>query len=539
MFVFGNGLLSLKRFIGSVLVTLLSFGYSLGLSLDFQGVYYDRSSVVTYCFYDSTKKIGKDEFIGKTKTYDIRLARNEYEACQIVIRSKLNSTSSRYTVEFSDFTNENGDVLKSEVFEEKYITCISDKNYGTYPDALVPYTGVQEFRLGYARNWPFYIRVHADENTPAGVYSAQVTVKSLRDGEKIQLIADLTATVWDFSLPVTPSCETAFGLSRYNIARTYYTSGNPAREQELYEKYYEFLLDHKISPYELPVDILSDEADAYMSDPRLTSFLIPYPGNDDALLAYYQKVQSNPDWARKGYFYPIDEPGDLEAYGRYNAITNRLSDICPGYSMVTPFYTPSFKENGQTYYATELQAGRSNILCGISNIFDSNDFLCQVDGRRADGSKIWWYVCCGPQGDYCNIFIHFEGIRGRLLSWQQKKLNIGGLLYWDTTFWRDVISPWGDALTTPWTGNTAFGDGSLMYPGQDGPVSSLRLEEISDGIDDYEYLTIAEELFGREYIDKKIARVSNTLTDYTLDDLLLAKVRVEIGNDIESKLAER
>ena len=183
MFVFGNGLLSLKRFIGSVLVTLLSFGYSLGLSLDFQGVYYDRSSVVTYCFYESTKKIGKDEFIGKTKTYDIRLARNEYEACQIVIRSKLNSTSSRYTVEFSDFTNENGDVLKSEVFEEKYITCISDKNYGTYPDALVPYTGVQEFRLGYARNWPFYIRVHADEKTPAGVYSAQVTVFSMRDGE--------------------------------------------------------------------------------------------------------------------------------------------------------------------------------------------------------------------------------------------------------------------------------------------------------------------------------------------------------------------
>ncbi|NLO46307.1 MAG: DUF4091 domain-containing protein [Clostridiales bacterium] len=537
MFMFGNGLLSLKRVIGSILVAVLSLGYSLGLSFDFQGVYYDKSSVVTYCFYDSTHKIDKKEFLGKTKTYDIKLARNEYEACQIAIRSKFNSPSRKYTIEFTQFKNESGDVLESAVFEEKYITCVSDKNYGTYPDALIPFTSGEQRNLGYAQNWPFYIRVRADENTPAGTYSAQITVKSLSDGDKVQLVADVTATVWDFDLPVTPSCETAFGLSRYNIAKTYYTQGNPEREQELYEKYYEFLLDHKISPYGLPVDILSSEADAYMSDPRVTSFLIPYPASDDALSDYYQKVRSNPEWAAKGYFYPIDEPGGLEAYGKYTAITDRLARVCPGYNMVTPANMASFKEDGKTYYTTELQAGRSNILCGISDIFAKDSFLKQVDERRADGTKIWWYVCCGPQDDYCNIFIHFEGIKGRLLLWQQKERDITGLLYWDTTFWRDVISPWGDALTTPWTGNTAFGDGSLMYPGQDGPVTTLRLEEVSDGIDDYEYLTIAEELFGKEYIDKKIAKLTNTMTDYTLNDSLLTKVRAEIGGDIERELS--
>ncbi len=535
MFFFGNSFLELKRIVGSVLVAILSFGYSLGLSLDFQGAYYDRSSVVTYCFYDSTYKVDKNEYIGKTKTYDIKLARNESEACQIVLRSKFNSPTRKYTVEFTDFENDNGDTLETQVYEEKYIACISDENYGTYPDALVPYTGGGQLRLRYAQNWPYYIQVHADENTPAGTYSAQVTVTSSEDG-KTQLVAEVTATVWDFTLPVKPSCETAFGLDRYNIARTYYTSGNPEREQALYEQYYEFLLDHKISPYTLPVDILTDEADAYMSDPRVTSFMIPYSGNDATLQAYYQKVQSNPDWAKKGYFYPIDEPGSLEAYQSYTQITDRLNRLCPGYHMVTPANTAGFDEGGKTYYTAELQAGRSDILCGISNIFGIDSFLAQVDARRTD-SKIWWYVCCGPQENYCNIFIHFEGIKGRLIAWQQKKLNIGGLLYWDTNYWCDVTSPWGDPLTTPWTGNTAFGDGSLMYPGQNGPVSSLRLEEISDGIDDFEYLTIAEELFGKGYIDGKIAKVTNTLTDYTLDDTLLAKVRVEIGNDIAARLA--
>ena len=47
---------------------------------------------------------------------------------------------------------------------------------------------------------------------------------------------------------------------------------------------------------------------------------------------------------------------------------------------------------------------------------------------------------------------------------------------------------------------------------------------------------MAEQLFGRDYVNKKIAKVTNTLTDYTLDDSLLASVRLEIGNDLNNAL---
>jgi hypothetical protein len=536
MFFFSNAFLAFQKIIGTILVSVLSLGYSAGLSVDFQGVYYKPSSIVTYCFYDSTKKVGVNEFIQKNKTYNIHLARNESEACQIVVRSKFNSNYNQYTVEFTDFTNENGDKLDSTIYQEHYISCFSDKDYGTYPDALVPYTGGKQFSLKCQMNWPFYISVHADKDTPAGTYTAHVIAKSYDGGEKVQFIADVTATVWNFTLPETPSCDTAFGLSKGCIANAYYVDVNSERANELYKQYYNFLLDHKISAYDLPVDILSDEADAYMSDPRIKSFRIPYSSDDATLQRYYNKVNSNPVWAAKGFFYPIDEPGDLAAYQKYTEMTDRLNRLCPGYNMVTPANCASFKGNGNTYYTAEMQAGRSNILCGISNIFGSDDFLKQVDKRRADGSKIWWYVCCGPKDDYCNIFIHWAGIRGRLLLWQQKELNITGLLYWDTTYWTDVVTPWSSALTTPWTGNDTFGDGSLMYNGQNGPISSLRLEEISDGIDDYEYLTIAQKLFGDDYMNKKISKVSKDLTHYTLDDSRLASVREQIGNDIEAAL---
>ena len=41
--------------------------------------------------------------------------------------------------------------------------------------------------------------------------------------------------------------------------------------------------------------------------------------------------------------------------------------------------------------------------------------------------------------------------------------------------------------------NTAFGqngNGSLYYPGPIGPVSSIRLEVLRDGIEDYEYFNL-------------------------------------------------
>lgn len=541
MFILDNAFILFRQAMSSILVFFIGLGYPLGINADFQGVRYDNDSSVSYSFYDSTQKVLIDEYLEKNETYDIHLARNETEACQVVLHSRDRADSNEYSVEFTEFKNEHGDTLKSTISEERYINCTSIIDFGTYPDALVPMARSKQYTLASQTNRPFYIQVHADESTPAGKYAAQIIVHRLKgEGEgDLQLIADVSATVWDFELPQTPTMDTAFGVDRNYIEKVHQSAGTPGLTQNLYEQYYEYLLQRKISPYILPADILSDAADAYMSDPRLKSFTIPFPEDDALLQQYYAKVQSNPAWAAKGYFYPIDEPGSLEDYARYDAITDRLDRLCPGYNMVTPFNKTGIQKNGKTYYNAYLQA-KSNIVCPVSSNLSDKKFLGQMDERRADGSKIWWYVCCDPRPytRYANIFTQRDGIEGRILMWQQKMVNVTGLLYWNTTQWRDVSSPWASAWTTPWTGVLTFGDGSLFYPGDNEPLSSLRLEYISDGIEDFEYLTIAEELFGREYVDAKIKKVVNTLVDYTRKDSSLAKVRLEIGNDIEAKLAQ-
>ena len=72
------------------------------------------------------------------------------------------------------------------------------------------------------------------------------------------------------------------------------------------------------------------------------------------------------------------------------------------------------------------------------------------------------------------------------------------------------------------------------HVGVNGPVSSLRLEAVANGIEDYEYLTMAQQLLGDDYMNKTISKVAKDLTNYTLSDAQFAKVRVELGNAIEA-----
>ncbi len=546
MFILLRGLFRFKNVLSFLIALWLPLMTVLGVRMPGVNV----ESGVSGCLYPATKKVRKVQLIGEDKSISFGLAKGEREACQLVLRA--NKISNDLVWEMTPFQDKDGNVLESKVFKEAYISvAVADeiKNFpeGTIPrsmpDALMPFEGGPFSLMIVNENQPFYIQVTSTLNTMPGEYKSVVTVK---DGDELQERFEITAKVWGFTLPETPTCETAFGLSKGCIAQKHGVAANSAEATELYKKYYEYLLSHKISAYSIPVDILSDEADAYLNDPRMTSFCIPYSGNDETLQRYYNKVSSNPEWAAKGYFYPIDEPTSAEHYRTYEAMTDRLNSLCPGYNMVTPFYKYKFTDEDIQFNSLQMQRGRSNIICGISNLHEfvstekypsKTGFREDLEARVREGDKSWWYVCCGPRPDYCNFFTSNEGLETRLLFWQQKQRNVGGVLYWDTTYWWDVEDVWSESLTTPWTGAYAFGDGSLFYNGNkigiNGPVSSLRLETVADGIEDFEYLTIAEKIFGRDYIDKLMAKLTTGLKEYTYSDDLFIQVRETIGNDID------
>jgi len=524
------------------LALIVMLASATGLAVDVGGVHGLRSDLA-YTFAYSTEKIQPNDILGKQSTLRVTMGKNEREGLQFIVRGRYKG-STRYCVEFSDVTGPGGSTIPASMFKESYIFAGAGKQAGTYPDALIPYQPNQnKLEVSTAHvNQGYYIELRTDKTTPVGLYTGKITLSQRTEVSQYVwettatlLTAGFTVEVVDVTFPDAAYNDTAVGI---DFSGQFYTlngvqQGTPAGDA-LYKQYYDYLLDHKISAYRIPYDILSANADAYMSDPRVKSFQLPYPSSDASLQAYHNKVQSNPDWARKAFFYPIDEPHTAGMIQTYNAMTDRLANLCPGYSMVTPFFSWKFSSEGADWDNLAIQNGRSDIICAISNLYDGKSFNQAVQKRVADnGDRAWWYVCCGPTGDYCNMFVHHQGTRHRLLFWQQYQRNITGLLYWDSVYW-DKSNPWLSSLT--WDSYEASGDGSWFYPGKpiglNEPVPSLRLKNIADGLEDYDLLRMAEARFGRDYCLKKADQLSQALTNYTRDPARLEKIRVEILRDL-------
>jgi hypothetical protein len=106
-----------------------------------------------------------------------------------------------------------------------------------------------------------------------------------------------------------------------------------------------------------------------------------------------------------------------------------------------------------------------------------------------------------------NYFIDEAATAPRLHPWMNYLYGNTGILYWATDNWTGVdCNPWLKTETYP-TGN---GDGSLLYPGKDfkGPVASIRLKMLREGLEDFELLTL---------LGERLKRVAETIGGRAVD----------------------
>jgi len=466
------------------------------------------------------------------RTWDLAAARNETEACQLVLVS--DRPVSGATVSVSRFRHVDGAAeLHPALFKVEYVPNIVGDT--PYPDPLPP---LKSLDLQPQRAQPVWISVKVPKDGAPGDYTANVL---LEVGEVRVAEYPLRLHVWNFALPDTPSSATAFGLGREHIAQQHGVSVDSPEAAKLYARYYEMLLDHRISAYTIPADLMSDAAAKYLDDPRMTSYQIPYPAEDAALKALVARLVER-GWYGKGFFYPIDEPEDKPSYDALSRISDRLRECVPGHRWIVPFCSNAGWDDQLTPF--DLMTNRVNLWCPNSRYFDKQPATRPtLAARRRLGEKIWWYVCCVPGEPYNNFFVDMTAMSHRVLLWQQKREDVEGLLYWNTTYWDSACTqdPWTDMGTVRniKVKDAALlrGDGSLFYPGKqagfDGPVSSLRLEVIRDGLEDFDYLTLADARLGKEATRGFILEIARSLTDYERDPLVLEKPRRKIGDLLE------
>jgi hypothetical protein len=467
----------------------------------------------------------------------LRSAKNEKEFGQVVLHPGNEDIED---IEFlpSTLVSESGAEISLDniaLYEVRYIYL--PKYEAEYPDPLVPST---KTRLTKKQAQPMWYEVKIPKDAHPGMYYGKVDVYAM--GE-LATSFDVELTVWDFLVPEKPSMGTSFGLTYEFIDHWHKVSKDSEKAKDLHDTYYWYMIDHRMTPRVPPVKFGSESYDNYVSEPRVTSLLVPY----DWRIEQYVEILREKDWLDKAYIYAVDEPKTEGNYSWLRSIAEVIHEIEPSLRFVVPYYcSPEFAPNES---AVPHMVGYVNLWCPVSTLISDSQEREKLRERQLMGETLWWYVCVGPQSPYANLHISMEGIDHRILFWQQAFYDIEGFLYWESIYWpfkgdpyqgamdRTIIeNPWTDMATVQHMNPNVYGDGALLYPGLDvgvdGPIPSIRFKLAYKGMVDFEYFTMYEELRGIEETKNQIKRMVRSLTNYSKSPVLMDNIRTEIGNEL-------
>ena len=461
---------------------------------------------------------------------------------------------------------------------------------GDWPDPLPP-QDASAFPVAAGENQPFWIRVKPPKGTPAGRYQGTlVTTIRGADGAEQKLSTPFLVKVFGFELPDKMTVETAFGFSANTVAR-YHGLKTAEQREKVNAAYLKSMSDHHLSPYN-PVpgvnwsvtwkkpDAQADEAsaqpvfdwtrwDAAMekafatygfntfviridglhgraSDgrrvPTFRGITADDPAYDVLMGRYLRGIEAHlreKGWLDRAFVYWFDEP-EPKDYPFVMQGFDTLKRHAPGLRRMLT------EEPG-----AELLGG-PNVWCPLTlNLHSKGEAAA-----RARGDTFWWYICCGPKTPYAGEFIDHPGCEPRLWLWQTWAERVTGVLVWETTWWTSPRAypdparpqnPYEDAMSwsdghdlAPGTKSAwGNGDGRFFYPPRraatpsatpvlEGPIESIRLEMLRDGIEDYEYFAMLRRLLEAKGASLSVAdraryealltvpkRVSRSLTDFS------------------------
>ncbi len=103
--------------------------------------------------------------------------------------------------------------------------------------------------------------------------------------------------------------------------------------------------------------------------------------------------------------------------------------------------------------------------------------------RHSDNPISTFYNCCEP--DFPNTYLYSPLVESRMLPYLAAQGGYDGFLRYSYNDWPE------DPFTNPKWANWPSGDTFYVYPGEHGPISSLRWEQLREGILDYELAMIA------------------------------------------------
>ena len=345
----------------------------------------------------------------------------------------------------------------------------------------------------------FWVALEAARDTRPGVYPVELELRA--DGIAPQRVR-MQVRVRDVGIAKEPGLRTAIGHDPLAYAEPYGVT-DPAAIAKLVDEEYAFLGEYLLqgdniyrSIYEAnPPSVESlrrieekggglRQFNIWYFDPRLFDLGAPETWAPQADVLF-DRIQPYVDQYRaagfldKAYLYCCDETR-AEHTELIKFVLTRFHERFPGVEVLTT--------------TIDNEMGR---LSGLDEVMDwwvrdvpwYNPEI--VAERHADGREAWWYLHAGNTNPTPNVFINYDpGQLRTLLGPMIHQAGLDGFLYYRVDRWygHGIIDDGALSSWDPRTWNNRAGDGALLYPGPDGPIPSIRLENIRDGLEDYNLL---------------------------------------------------
>lgn len=481
----------------------------------------------------------------------LELAGGEAEAVQLVLWPERDNALAALSI--SALSCSSGGAIAPErwsVRQVAYLEVTQPSDHASYlgwlPDPL-PALEVP-LNLPAGRAAPLWLNLSLPPGAAAGICAGAVELQFADDSA---LSIPLEVRVFGFDVPREHHLQTAYGLWLGDIDRYHHLGGDPSLRRQVFRLYLEALAAHRISVYDpmgddgigirftntepRPQDALV-EADFSAADPAL-EYALDTLGMDAFRL--YLPYFAGGDWT--GHYLPTLlglEWGTPEYEALYTRVIQAMTTHLQARGWLQKAYTYWYDEPQEADYGLVLQgmdlirraeprlrrllteqfepalSGAVDIWSPLLDYFSTS----WSRARQALGEEVWWYVCTWPPAPYPGNFIDHEGLEHRIRYWMVWQYGVQGDLYWAVNYWTcDGAFPPG-TLQDPWSDPMAYnfyqgqvgtwgnGDGRLLYPPRafadgrtrlEGPVPSLRLELIRDGIEDFEYLWLLRDVARR------------------------------------------
>lgn len=536
----------------------------------------------------ATQKIMRDRSYTVTGSpvLEYEMAKNETEGAQFIITPQNGYKVKSFTVEVSDLTNGSDTISKDDisVYLEKYVLITEQLNandaygVGYMPDPLLPFDKAVEYKENTVEgvNQGVYITIKTGKDTAAGTYTGDCKINI--DGKNYTI--PIKAEVWDFAITDEVHTRSLFdiwgrylmncelenspemydlyeaALNEYGLSATSLNAQGSTMDEiidDFIEKAIEATENPKVTAYDIPTSYfegISEEACAN----RVTLFkeMAKASTEDcclfDKVILYFGTMIDEPqfDPAREALVNPVIESielsktqtiEELEEEGFFNGLDAEYAEhlkerIRKIPNILTGPYEEDYIDGGATY-------------CPLFDEFSTEqDRAIYADQKQKNG-ELWWYGCTGPCYPWPTYHIDDHLLGARVLNWMMYDYDIDGNLYWCV----NEIDTHASSIYDEVNPEHMNGDGYLFYPGVnygiEGPIGSMRLQTIRDGIEDYEYIYQLELLTQSlsEYYDEEVsakAMISSILDQmysnvyYVPDDGNFYSARSEIATVISS-----